>query len=775
MRLLCLTAACISLAFAQRQTGELRITVLDPSGLPLAASAELVNQHADLRRSFSTDPQGQYSAKALPFGIYRLRIDSRGFAEHSELIEVRSEVPLERRVTMTVSPISTELVVADSDTLLDPHRTGVAQYVGKDALREHSSVQPARGVLDMVNMQPGWLLEANGVLHPRGSEYQVQYVIDGLPVFDNRSPAFASALDADDFQSMNVLTGNYPAEYGRKLGGVVEVTSAQNSLPGFHGSASVQGGSFATESGYVSGQYSAGKNTIGLSADGSLTDRYLDPPVIPNFTNHAGSEGFAARFDRDWTGHDRINAYLHYGHTGFLVPNEQLQQDAGQREDRTAQETLGRLSYQHIFSPNVIGNFRTMARDVSASLWSNPLSTPIRPSQDRGFRESYWSATVSAHYGAHELKAGAEAIFSSVHENFGYEITAFKVAGVRIFDRDTPRTFQFSDRRQDREQSGFVQDLIRKGNFTFSAGLRWDRYSFLVDETAWSPRLGIAWSIPRAGLVLRASYDRAFQTPAIENLLLAASPAVSQLNNQGFTLPLRPSRGNFYEAGFSKSLFGKLRLDATAFRRDVDNYADDDLLLNTGVSFPIAFAHAQIHGYEAKLAFNRWGNLSGFLSYSNLLGVGQLPIAGGLFLDDAAAQLLQSQDTFAISQDQRNSVRAQFRYQLHPRVWAAAGAWYGSGLPVELGDTVDIAALQQQYGQSVIDRVNFDRGRVRPSASIDVSVGATVWNREKRAVRLQSDLQNLTNRLNLINFAGLFSGTAVSAPRSFAIRLQTEW
>jgi len=78
---------------------------------------------------------------------------------------------------------------------------------------------PGRSLPDLVNTQPGWLLEANGILHPRGSEYQTQYGVDGLPLTDNRSPTFAPEVEADDVRSMNILTSGYPAEYGRKLGG----------------------------------------------------------------------------------------------------------------------------------------------------------------------------------------------------------------------------------------------------------------------------------------------------------------------------------------------------------------------------------------------------------------------------------------------------------------------------------------------------------------------------------------------------------------------------
>ena len=62
----------------------------------------------------------------------------------------------------------------------------------------------------------------------------------------------------------------------------------------------------------------------------------------------------------------------------------------------------------------------------------------------------------------------------------------------------------------------------------------------------------------------------------------------------------------------------------------------------------------------------------------------------------------------------------------------------------------------------------------RPVA-LYASVGADLWVRDKRSLRLQADAINLTDRLNVINFAGLLSGTALAAPRSLAVRLQTEW
>ncbi|MGI8744848.1 MAG: hypothetical protein ACR2NN_20205 [Bryobacteraceae bacterium] len=110
----------------------------------------------------------------------------------------------------------------------------------------------------------------------------------------------------------------------------------------------------------------------------------------------------------------------------------------------------------------------------------------------------------------------------------------------------------------------------------------------------------------------------------------------------------------------------------------------------------------------------------------------------------------------------------------HP-LWAAFGASYGSGLPVEIDPNADVDPPRQQYGSRLIDRVNFARERVRRSFSLDASLGTEFRVHERRKVRLQADVQNITDRLNAINFAGLFSGTAVAPPRSFGLRAQSEF
>jgi hypothetical protein len=156
------------------------------------------------------------------------------------------------------------------------------------------------------------------------------------------------------------------------------------------------------------------------------------------------------------------------------------------------------------------------------------------------------------------------------------------------------------------------------------------------------------------------------------------------------------------------------------------------------------------------------------------VGSACLPVTGGLFLgDDASNALSQLTGRFWISQDQRHTVRTRARYQFTNRVWGGVGAEYGTGLPFEFtGDEADALA---QSSQQVVDRVNFDKGRVRPSLSINASLGADIWHAEKLQMRIQADMQNINNRLNVIDFGGLFSGNAIGPPRSYALRLTTSF
>ncbi len=773
-RLLAFFFFCALPLYCQTNTGELRLKVNDPSGLAVKATVQIISEANQYRKTLPTNDQGSLDLQRLPFGIYQLHVDEPGFAPSSESIQIRSSIPTDYTVQLKLSPVSQTVNVSVANTLIDPDQAGSVSQIGSASIQDRLSSIPGRSIQDLVNSQPGWIYEGNAVLHPRGAEYQTQFVVDGIPLTDNRSPSFGPEIEADDVQSMSIYTAGIPAEYGRKMGGIVEVNTMEDSQPGLHGRLVLSGGSFGTAGAFAQGQYAWGKNTVGVSAIGDMTSRYLNPVVLQNYTNRGTVGDFSAHYQRDLTTKDRLRLIVRHELSRYELPNEQVQQAAGQLQTADNFETMGIISYQHTFSANVVADARGMVRDNASDFYSNAHSTPVELSQHNRFREGYFKSSVTISHGRHEIKTGVESDNLFLNENFRYNIT-----DPTQFDSSTPLTLSFLAHRPDLEQAAYVQDLVRLGNWTINAGLRWDHYQLLLNRHAVGPRLAVSRYFPSADVVVHFSYDRVFQTPSFANILLSSSTAAAGLNTISLQLPVEPSEGNYYEVGLTKVFWNRVKLDTNYFRRLVNNFADDNPINNTNVSFPIAFRKAIVYGAEAKLDVPNWNRFSGFLSYSYEVGNAWNPVTGGLFL--GAEAVMPSTGHFPVTQDQRNTVRGRVRYQLAPRLWIASGIQYDSGLPFQFqcdpALTVDqcIAGQVQTYGQQVVDRVNFHRGRIYPAFQLNASAGADLYKSERLTLRFQIDGQNLTNIVDLIDFGGLFSGNAIGPSRSFALRLTTDF
>jgi hypothetical protein len=796
-------------ALAQSNTGELRLTVTDPSGAGVKSTVQLVNQASQYRDSLTTDDAGTLDVKRLPYGIYQVQIDAPAFAELSEPVEIRSALPVDRTIKLKITPASESLKVTAPDTLVDPYRAGSVNQLGEQAIENRLTALPGRSMQDLVNSQPGWLYEGNAVLHPRGSEYQTQFVVDGIPLTDNRSPSFGpEAAEADDVDSMTIYTAGIPAEFGRKMGGVVEVNTLKNQDPGFHGQLTLFGGTYDTAGANTQDQYAWGKNTLGITASGNMTGHYLNPVVPENYTNHGTTATGSVGYERDLTPKDRLTLGVRHELARYEIPNELVQQNGaylpnsenttgcppvppgeeppdcvyipgGQLQTGDNFETMGIASYQHIFSSDAIGWLRGMARNNSNDFNSNDASWPLIATQHNYFNEIYFNGSVSIHHGRQEWKAGIESDNIFLHENFSYVMPYCENLSnpqcpitLGILDAGAT-TFSFHGNRPDLEQAAYVEDAIRLGNWSIDAGLRWDHYQLLLNQNAVSPRAAVSRYFPDVGVNLHFSYDRIFQTPSFENILLSSSPEAEALDTSvpAVQLPVQPSRGNYYEGGFTKAFLGKLRFDANVFRRSVNNYADDNQVLSTGISFPIAFDHAILYGAEGKIEVPRWWRFSGFASYSYIVGNAWFPVTGGLFLGDNAIN--PTTGHFPDSQDQRNTMRARMRFDVVPRVWVAVGCDYNSGLPFQPDLTPEQYATE--YGQVVVDHLNFERNRIKPYFTQNASVSVDVYRRENRSVRFQADVANIGNALELIDFGGLFSGNAIGPARQFTFRLATNF
>ena len=223
------------------------------------------------------------------------------------------------------------------------------------------------GLLDLIVIQPGW---ARSQRRSSSARIGVRYAVCGERLSGVRQSlaGIRSTVDADNVESMKIYAGGIPAEFGQKLGGVVEVNTQRNISPGFHGTAVLQGGSFATAGAFLSGQYVAGRTTATVSAEGFLTDHYLDPPVTENYTNHA-SNHVVQRLSR--AGHRRCRPAarsVDRREVWFQVPDDLLQQRRASGKIEPAQDTEGQLYYQHVFRRRWWGRRRNGARPGCAAV-----------------------------------------------------------------------------------------------------------------------------------------------------------------------------------------------------------------------------------------------------------------------------------------------------------------------------------------------------------------------------------------------------------------------
>ena len=532
-------------AVGQSNRGELRLRVTDPSGLGVRTSVQITSEANQYRNTLPTGDQGTLNVQRLSYGVYELEVIQPGFAPASASVEIHSSIPTEYTIELKLPSVKESVTVKAEATLLDPGRAGSVNEIGSDTIQRRSTSLPGRSIQDLVNTQPGWLYEGNAVLHPRGSEYQTQFVVDGIPLTDNRSPSFGPEIGANDVDSMTIYTAGFPAEYGRKMGGVVEVNTLRDPQPGFHGQLVLSGGSFDTMGAFAMGQYTWGKNVLGFTASGAGTDHYLNPVVPENFTNSGTTGDFSVNYQRDLTPNDRLNLSFRYALSRYQLPNEMVQQTwcypSGvttgppcQQQNANNFEPMAIANYRHIFSPRLSGILRSMARYNANDFYSNALSTPIILFQHNWFDELYFRGMLTIDHGRNEWKVGVESDNTFLNENFNYIIT-----DPSQFDENTALTFSFpgaypsQGKRPDLEQSAFVQDLIRLGNWTMNLGLRWDHYQLIVNRQAVEPRFAISRYFPSLGLIAHFSYDRVFQTPSFENILLSNSFEVA-VHQSGF-------------------------------------------------------------------------------------------------------------------------------------------------------------------------------------------------------------------------------------------------
>ena len=760
---------------AQIQIGKINGLIIDEnSAVVPGAKIILSNNLSGYRTIAQSNERGEFVFNNLPQANYTVKIEAAGFLSEVISAEIRSNIPLSIAVKLRVAGTNAVVNVLQNEELIDKFSTSTETRIDESRIDRAANTVRGRGLQKIIANASGATTQNNGLIHIRGVEDGLLYVVDGVPTSDRVDAISASSFDEDDIRSLNVITGNFPAEFGGRSAAVVQIQPKSGIDEKIFGSFATNNGNFRTND--VAGSFGGNiKNKFGILVSGaaSRSDRFLDPVDERNFNNRGRRLNFNIRGDWQPTKKDIFIFNLGVNGTDFRVPNDFIQQFNGQDQRQELRDNNQSISWERVWTENTVTNLAFFRRDYASELFASEFDTPISATQNRRHSRSGIIGSVTKVYKQHTLKFGFEATRIAPREFFSFFITDEELADerdiseeVQEFDDDDP--FVFSNRRTGSYAAGYIQDNFSPiKNLSISAGLRFDYSSLPRAARQFSPRFGATYFIEKTKTAFRISFNRLYQPPQIENLLLADSEQARELSpftsETGGGATIKPERVSAFEVGFTQNFFGRVRLDAAFWRRTFRNFGDPNTFFNTTVVFPNSVNRGFATGFDTRLDVPEFKGFSGFVNYTNGRIVQFGPINGGLFLTDEFIEI-GNETRFIPDHDQR-SVSAFGVIYNHRRsgFWASFGGRYESGVPLEVEED-DLEDLRELPGA---DLVNFERRRIRPWTVFDFAVGVDLLRKERVSLKLKFEMQNFTNNRFAYNFGSPFEGTHFGHPRLF--------
>lgn len=825
--------------------GTLQGVIKDPSGgVVPQATVTVINRVSNYRRSVLSDSSGAYRVSNLPPNSYHIEVEAPGFAHSDQDADVRGTVPVELNVRMELAGSATTVNVEDHGDELVENVPYAHTDVDTRMLALLPTTSPGSALSDAVMLNTGAVAaDSNGFFHPLGDHAQTSFSIDGQPVGDQQSKTFSTQIPLNALQSLELITGAPPAEFGDKTSLVVNaVTKSGLGLPRAMGSFEGQWGSFGTYS--EESTFAFGTPKVGnfIAANAIRSGRFLDTPErVP--LHAIGNNGTVFdRFDYQPSARDALHLNLFWARNWFQVPNTYDQPVQDQRQKSLTFNIAP--GYQHTFGSKTVLTVNPFVRRdwvnyYPSSDWT--ADAPATIGQRRTLTNWGVKSDVAYASGRHNLKVGLQLMQTRLNENFSFGVTDPLYNSVCVDDNGDPQAapgvidpaacavsglaenpslipglipfdlsrggkpFQFQGASNVNQYAFYVQDSIKFGNLSVQAGLRYDVYRGLVEDSSIQPRIGLSYLLKTTGTVFRGAYSRSFETPYNENLVLSSATGVGGLAANAFgaaSVPLKPGNRNQYNAGLEQS-FGKFFFaSADYFWKYTDNAYDFGTLFDTPIAFPISWRKSKLDGVSARIGTP---NIRGFQWYTTMGHTRARffgPETGGLvFNNDVGGDAV-----FRIDHDQAFQQTTNIRYQKGSYgPWVSFTWRYDSGLVAGavggLDDALGLTGAQQaaigfycggfrpgvgapltsaqctpsNYGATLIripkegaENDDTNPPRVAPRHVFDIAVGTeNLLKRENYRVTLKFAITNLGDKVALYNFLSTFSGTHFVTPRAY--------
>ncbi len=580
-------ALCTASAVAQGSgTGSVQGTVSDPTGAVIpGATVHLVNKASGLSRSAATDAAGQFEFPNLPFHPYQIDLRAAGFSAITQTVNINSTQPISLALTMQVAE-SSETVTVESDAPMLEDTSTFHTEMDRDQFNRIPLESASSSLSSLVTQTtPGVSADSNGLFHGLGDHASNSFSVDGQPITDQQSKVFSNQLPSNAVQSIEVIEGAPPAQYGDKTSLVIVATTRSGqgvSRP--TGSVSTSYGSFGSATAGYNVAYGGQRWGHFFEIDGLNTGRFLDPPEFAVMHDKGNELNVFDRSDHSFTQNDSVHLNLNFSRSWFQNPNaydnlgvrnvvsggasaSPVFAVIGNTDQRSQIRTFNIApAYMRILSKSAVLNMNVYTRRDEYNYYPspNPLAD-LGPAdlQTSSISQLRTLTNAGAHidftyaHGPHNIMAGVQYNSTFLRENDSLGIVASTynspclnsvtgnplpgysgtsqctgvttlanpnfIAALAPYDLTRGgKRYAWFGHADVKELSFYAEDEIKLGQWNLRLGVRDDKYNGLAAASQIEPRLGLAYHVKRTSTVLSISYARTLETPFNENLALSS-------------------------------------------------------------------------------------------------------------------------------------------------------------------------------------------------------------------------------------------------------------
>jgi len=565
--------------------GTVRGTLTDPSGAVVPnVVIHLVNDVSGFGQTVTTDGAGHFVFSNVPFNPYRISASARGFAPLNQNVEIRSAVGTNLKLTLQVAGGSATVTVEAAGDLVEDDPTFHTD-VDRDLFIKVPLESQSSTLSSLVTLStPGVAADSNGLFHGLGDHASNSFSIDGQSITDQQSKVFSNQLPSNAVQSLEVISGAPPAEFGGKTSLVIVATTRSGQgVTKPTGSFSSSYGAFGSATAGFDLAYGHKNWGSFAEVDGLNSGRFLDPPEFAVFHDKGNEENFFDRVDYALTQTDSVHIDLNYSRSWFQTPNafdnlnvqnvlsggssaSPVFGNVGNADQRSKIDTFNiSPTYTRVLNTNAVLNLGAYVRKDLYYYYpsGNPLADQgpanlqtSSISQDRTLTNAAVHSDFDYSKGIHTIKAGVVYGQTFLRENDSlgvvnptYNSPCVDVNGIPLpgyanqsacdgvisFPNSNYLTvlgpydltrggseYAFFGHTDVKELALYAQDQIKAGNWLFNLGIRGDVYNGLATTKQAEPRLGVGYHIKPSSTVLSLSYARTLETPFNENLVLSS-------------------------------------------------------------------------------------------------------------------------------------------------------------------------------------------------------------------------------------------------------------